>query len=336
MTLSTFIYLVVCVLLYVLGPRMRVARDDAIRRGRFKRRCIACGVWGAFLMYPQVSETTLLIFACEPLEASTSWLMADYRIQCWTPKHLTYVAVGCFWVVVFPLGVPMALLLTLRRFRVPELAAWKRDCAWLRAIVHRSMVLGLKAPTLHDAETVTTDSITIEHLRQLHRLFITDKQQRSAMASRRSSLRNIAALPALESAPAAAAQQEQRVPRRDDERAVAPSKLAQLLRRLRKRFSGGGKRGSSSKSMARSSSVPVLFWRSERELLLMQLLAWAKHSRSHVAQPRDSMMQWRSQAEWQALQKARAYLGPRDIAERAAFQKCRFVFVDYVRACGRA
>ncbi len=52
------------------------------------------------MIYPQVSSTTLLIFACSKLEDDTYWLMADYRIQCWTPQHKLYVGVGAFWTLV--------------------------------------------------------------------------------------------------------------------------------------------------------------------------------------------------------------------------------------------
>ncbi len=55
---------------------------------------------GIFLIYPQVASTTLLIFSCTPLEHGTQWLAADYRIQCWTGTHLTYVGVGAFWTLV--------------------------------------------------------------------------------------------------------------------------------------------------------------------------------------------------------------------------------------------
>jgi hypothetical protein len=49
---------------------------------------------GLFLIYPQVSSTTLLIFACTPLENGTSWLMADYRVQCVARARVCAVCVS--------------------------------------------------------------------------------------------------------------------------------------------------------------------------------------------------------------------------------------------------
>jgi hypothetical protein len=123
-------------------------------------------------VYPQVSSTTLLIFACTKLENNTWWLMADYRIQCFTQEHKLYIGVGVLWSMLFPLGIPLAILYLLYASRVPHLAAWKSDCAWLRAIVQRALVLGASPKQPFNADTITTDSITLEHLRMLHELFV--------------------------------------------------------------------------------------------------------------------------------------------------------------------
>jgi hypothetical protein len=69
--------------------------------------------------------------------------------------------------MLFPVGIPLAFLLTLRRAGVPKLAAWKRDCAWLRVIVQRARLLGFKASLAHpedDPDTLTVESISLEHL----------------------------------------------------------------------------------------------------------------------------------------------------------------------------
>ena len=58
------------------------------------------------------------------------------------------------------------------------LAAWKRDCAWLRSIINRATVLGVVAPAAFNPDTITTESITLEHLRQLHELFVSAEDKR--------------------------------------------------------------------------------------------------------------------------------------------------------------
>ena len=126
-----------------------------------------------FLIYPQVSSTTLLIFACTDLEDGTAWLMADYRIQCWTTQHRSYVGIGILWTILFPFGIPAGMLYFMWRCRVPELANWKSDCAWLRSIVQRAMIIGASPRSeSFDPDSITTESISLEHLRALHGLFV--------------------------------------------------------------------------------------------------------------------------------------------------------------------
>ena len=174
-TLSFLAFCLFAVCTYYIGQRSRVAMADPERKRRFKARVLNGFWWGAFLVYPQVSSTTLLIFACTELEDGTAWLMADYRIQCWTSKHKLYVGLGVLFTALFPLGIPVAIIYSLYTSQVPELAEWKRGCSWLRAIVQRSMVLGVQAPCAFNPDTLTTESITIEHLRLLHRTFVADE-----------------------------------------------------------------------------------------------------------------------------------------------------------------
>jgi hypothetical protein len=313
-------------------------------------------------MYPQVSSTTLLIFACSKLENNTSWLMADYRIQCWTPRHLAHVGAGAVWTLLFPFGIPVAILLALRRARVPELAAWKRDCAWLRAVVQRALVMGVKLPFgALDPDTVTTESISLEHLRTLHRLFVmgghgghgggghddasagahlllqheahkpppaSPPPEAGAHASAsgpRSSWTRMRGLFALAGSAAAP---EADAPAARERRVSALSRRASTVR-----GSSVGTRGAG-KSFSRKASFVAFFWSSERALLLGQLLDWAKSDkRSVIGEPRHTQLRWRTHGEWRALEQDGATLGPRDAAERAAFFKYRFLFADYaVRA----
>ncbi len=74
-----------------------------------------------------------------------------------TPKHKLHVGLGVFWAACFPLGIPLALLYALHRSRVPNLAGWKRDCAWLRALVNRGTVLGLHLETQFNPDAITTE-----------------------------------------------------------------------------------------------------------------------------------------------------------------------------------
>jgi hypothetical protein len=88
--------------------------------------------------------------------------------------------------MLYPFGIPLASLFVLYRSRVPHLAAWKRDCAWLRAIVQRAMVLGATTSQPYNADTITTESITLEHLRMLHTLFVEAEEDKPTVSEDRS------------------------------------------------------------------------------------------------------------------------------------------------------
>jgi hypothetical protein len=404
-TITTLVYISFCMALYFIGARSAVAKSDDARRRRFKSQVLNTFIWGLFLVYPQVSSTTLLIFACSNLEDNTAWLMADYRIQCWTTQHKLYVGVGVFWTLLLPFGIPAAFVYVLWRSKVPQLATWKRDCAWLRAIAQRAMVLGVDAHCTFDPDTLTLESISLSHLRLLHNLFVhdcvdADNNSRADAATHGSiskrhshfSNRNLtladtlkrslsliraqpldgkddegeagaddgggggeivthhapgvgrASLDADRAAPGAGGDG------RGSASGVSASRLSSLkntMRRVRSAVSAA--KSPRARLMAVFAKVRVqlkvtaamnqrqlrrslstLFYTNERELLVMQLLEWARHDKTTlVAEPRDNMLRWRTQYEWDALRAEDAKLSERDTAERAAFFKFRFLFASY-------
>jgi hypothetical protein len=74
--------------------------------------------------------------------------------------------------MLFPFGIPAGFLYLLHAAQVPQLAVWKRDCAWLRSIVQRALVIGVHMPFDFDVDSITTESISTEHLRILHKAFV--------------------------------------------------------------------------------------------------------------------------------------------------------------------
>jgi hypothetical protein len=398
-TLGFLTFVLFCGFMYWAGPRTELLKADAARRRRFKTQCLSVFIWAVFLIYPQarcrvhglrlccvcafhrsvltslaqVNSTTLLIFACTKLEDGTSWLQADYRIQCWTPLHMTHVGAGAVFTLLFPFGIPVAILYFLRRARVPELARWKRDCAWLRAIVQRALVMGVKLPEgALDPDTVTTESISLEHLRTLHRLFVIGHGHGVGDSFAGAAGVDEAPGAHLLLQPGGQEQQQQqqqkpahkpRAPAQEREPRTTMGSSRSSWTRMRglfafamsagareagatereRRLSALSRRSSmargrtstaAGKSFSRKSSFVAFFWSTERALLLGQLLDWAKSDkRSVIGEPRHTQLRWRTHAEWQALAQDNARLGPRDTAERAAFFKYRFLFADYaVRA----
>jgi hypothetical protein len=82
------------------------------------------------------------------------------------------VGVGIVWALLFPIGIPLAFLVMLYRAKVPHLAGWKRDCAWLRAIVQRAILMGVAVPGVRDSDNLTTESVSVEALQLLNKLFV--------------------------------------------------------------------------------------------------------------------------------------------------------------------
>jgi hypothetical protein len=253
------------------------------------------------------------------------------------------------------------LLYALRRAGIPQLAAWKRDCAWLRAIVQRALVLHVVLPDLVEADTLTTECVTLEQLRVLHTFFIEAEPRPVAPLKRVVTIREPEPQPEPASAgddaaadPPAPLLLMPSSPRmaslggsrtmsvRMPSLAVAhvpdhplppggargdPVARARIwLRRLR---TGAAKLARASTRVARTRLSGML-WSSERDLLLGALLAWAKLDEgSLVSEPQDNHLRWRTQHEWDALRDDRARLGEHDVREMRAFQRLSFLFSSY-------
>ncbi len=418
-TLSCFVFVVFVGGMYYWGPRTAALVNDAGRRRRFKTRCLnicapratrrgarvsACVpaatrpdalrlvalpfmravIWAIFLVYPQVSSTTLLVFSCVRLEDGTEWLSADYRIQCWTPRHKLHVGVGVLWTLCFPFGIPFALLYFLRWSQVPVLAAWKRDSAWLRAIVQRSMQMRVRLPQGVDPDTLTTDSIDLEHLRTLHMLFVMNAtpgaeapaaEEAAAAFVGQGALVAVApeelvvqhappvqragavglavqhAPPLQRVAPGqpwpqavteehstrggrsrssarsgvsrARSHRSRSMSRPPTEAPLPEGVLARLWARMQ-RVKQRVARVTHSQTSRLRRSVSQILWTDERQLLLDQLLSWAKFDPSSlISEPRHNQLHWRTRYEWDALTEEGARLGARDTIERSAFFKFR-------------
>lgn len=374
-TITTFIYIVFCMLTYYYGARSAVALENMERRRRFKTQCLNAFIWGVFLVYPQVSATTLSIFACDELENGTSWLMADYRLQCYTPTHRLYIGVGALWTLLLPFGLPASFVYLLYQAGVPELSKWKRNCGWLRAIAQRALVLGVPMDGLEfDPDTLTLESISTTHLRLLHRVFVNhelaaileDKARPSVSTPSAITERTLAEalrehLPKLRlaSVKLAAAQDADGAPqvvgapkrgassgehtrfdlsspRTKPQRKSTKTLWEEALARRERmqtifakiRIQLGVAAALKNRGIRRRLSQ--LFYRNERELLIMQLLDWAKHDKATlVAEPRHNQLRWRTHYEWHSLRVDNVQLSERDQAERNAFFKYRFLFAAY-------
>ena len=64
-----------------------------------------------YLLYPSTSKAVFDMFRCRAVDPVAGlWLLeSDYREQCWTGTHIPFAAVGVFFFLLYPLGVPLVL-----------------------------------------------------------------------------------------------------------------------------------------------------------------------------------------------------------------------------------
>jgi hypothetical protein len=98
------------------------ARTSRLEKALAKHYLVFLAI--TFLMYSTVSTTVFQAFACDTIDDSattkTSYLRADYSIQCGTAKHKLYKVYAAFMVIIYPLGIPAlyALLLWNNRHKL--------------------------------------------------------------------------------------------------------------------------------------------------------------------------------------------------------------------------
>ena len=66
-----------------------------------------------------------------------NYLMDDLSIECYTPTHTWYQSVAVVGVVLYPVGIPLAFLFLLYRYKVPMIARHKRRCHALRRVLEQ-------------------------------------------------------------------------------------------------------------------------------------------------------------------------------------------------------
>ena len=67
-----------------------------------------------YLTFPHASSVIMQMFSCHTLAGGESWLYADLNIECYTPSHWFHIGAAIFFLVIYPLGVPLYFLVILR------------------------------------------------------------------------------------------------------------------------------------------------------------------------------------------------------------------------------
>eukprot|EP00291_Cryptomonas_curvata_P017050 CAMPEP_0172169214 /NCGR_PEP_ID=MMETSP1050-20130122/10581_1 /TAXON_ID=233186 /ORGANISM="Cryptomonas curvata, Strain CCAP979/52" /LENGTH=1462 /DNA_ID=CAMNT_0012840247 /DNA_START=2726 /DNA_END=7114 /DNA_ORIENTATION=+ len=86
----------------------------------------------AFLVYPMVSLMTLQAFNCQPL--GLGLLAADYRESCPIPYSFLR-NYSTFFILVYPIGIPLWMLFVMRGMKVHELSKSKVDSGLISSMI---------------------------------------------------------------------------------------------------------------------------------------------------------------------------------------------------------
>lgn len=81
--------------------------------------CVDICFFIAFLVYPGNSAIIFAVYSCENFDDGTSFLKADYSIDCNDPAHAVMLTYATLMFIVYPIGYAPAICLPPGRCTVP-------------------------------------------------------------------------------------------------------------------------------------------------------------------------------------------------------------------------
>jgi len=178
--LALFAIVVVCTMIMSWFAGLFIA----LRRGTFRRSEIIKYTRRFFIimlalvdfLYLPLTETVYATFSCTRL-GSTSYLSDDVSAQCGTASHAKWVAIGAFFFVLFPVGIPVLYFNTLLFYHVPYLCKLKCDVEYLRRLI--DVMARENKPLDTDHEELMLDTLEPRHLDALWMRFAKNAEVRS-------------------------------------------------------------------------------------------------------------------------------------------------------------
>lgn len=114
------------------------------------------------LTFEPVTETTLSAFNCRRI-GDAYYLREEPTKQCYVPGHAAVQSAAIFWSLFYVGGVLLFYYAVLRSYRVPEVAAYYRRCALLRAVIEHALVRHqLPSETAEHLHCITVDNVSDE------------------------------------------------------------------------------------------------------------------------------------------------------------------------------
>lgn len=116
----------ICYGFVALGYRLFKA-DKWTRTRQFviQTKIVKAFLFMLFIMYPAVSAVIFQLYKCKEVEG-TYYLEADFTIQCFESEWNSYAYIGVFFILLYPIGIPLATFLILysNRDRLTETATF--------------------------------------------------------------------------------------------------------------------------------------------------------------------------------------------------------------------
>lgn len=103
-TLGPMVVLAALASVFAVAKRRNRDSEEAVCVVRRKHLSIA--IFILFLVYSSASQTIFQAFACDRLDDGTSYLIADYSLNCETTEHRIFMAYAAVMIAVYPLGIP--------------------------------------------------------------------------------------------------------------------------------------------------------------------------------------------------------------------------------------
>jgi len=91
----------------ILGAMYAIAIYRQEGSEEVRRKTFSMALLLTFLIYSSVSTTVFTMFVCDDLDDGTSYLRADYRIDCNSSKHTALQIYAGFMVVLYAFGIPV-------------------------------------------------------------------------------------------------------------------------------------------------------------------------------------------------------------------------------------
>lgn len=128
----------VCLLggIYAIAVHRNRGSEEGLRNVRHKH--VSAFMLLTFVVYSSVSSMVFQMFACDPLDDNTSYLRADYRIDCDSSKHRALQAYSRVMIVVYPFGIPAlyAIVLFSNRNVLTNDVEDREECSSAHQITH--------------------------------------------------------------------------------------------------------------------------------------------------------------------------------------------------------